>query len=131
MVLRIDLRHARDPEIRALWLDTAKYVPTEAGFWIVHDRVRTCIVLTRGGAIGCELRATLLKEGVALGVVTLGPPPQRAPREFLVAGLVPDEVRAVELRVGRKRRTIGVRDNAYSLRAPVPITVEHVRSRGS
>lgn len=63
---------------------------------------------------------------IALGVVTLGPPPRRAPREFVVAGIVPNQVRAVELTVGDRTRRVAVHDNAYSLRAAVPIVVKHL-----
>jgi hypothetical protein len=124
--LQRHLQQARNPEIRTLRLDTARYVPIDTGFWVVNGPGRTCIVQTHGGAVGCESRQTLLSEGVALGVVTLGPPPGHAPREFLVAGIVPNKVGAVELKVGDETRTVRVHDNAYSLRAPAPIVVEHL-----
>jgi hypothetical protein len=124
--LRRHLKQAQNPEIRTLRLDTAKYIATDTGFWIVNGPEQTCFLQTRGGAIGCESRATLLREGIALGVVTLGPPPRRAPREFLVAGIVPNRVKAVEVKVGERTRKIAVRDNAYSLRAPVPIVVSRL-----
>lgn len=128
-VLRSHLRQARNPQIRGLWPGAAKYIATDTGLWAVNGPGKTCILQTHGGAIGCESRPTLLREGVALGVVTLGPPPRREPREFVVAGIVPNQVRAVELRVGNRTRRIAVHENAYSLRAPVPIVVERLERR--
>jgi hypothetical protein len=125
-MLQNHLRWAVNPELRTLWFDAARYISTDTGFWVVDGPGRTCILQAHGGAIGCESRATLLKQGVALGVVTLGPPPRHAPREFLVAGIVPNQIRAVELKVGDGSRTITVRDNAYSLRAKDPILVKRL-----
>lgn len=124
--LRHHLRQARNPEIRSLRLAAARYISTDTGFWVVNGLDRTCIVQAHGGAVGCESRTTLLREGIALGVVMLGPPPRHVAREFLVAGIVPDQIDAVELRVGHRTRTVAVHDNAYSLRAPVPIMVKHL-----
>jgi hypothetical protein len=118
------LRRARNPEVRTLRLDAAKYLATASGLWVANGRGVTCIVQAHGGAVSCVPRATLLQEGVALGVVDLGPPPDREPQEFIVAGIVPDRFTSVRLSVGSRERTIAVRDNAYSLRAAVPILVE-------
>jgi transposase len=41
-----------------------------------------------------------------------------------VLGIAPDWARGVVLRVGSKKRTVVVRDNAYALHADVPIRVE-------
>ena len=41
-----------------------------------------------------------------------------------MAGIVPNPVSAVEVQVGNEERTIAVRNNSYSLRAPLPIVVK-------
>jgi len=96
------------------------------GYWIVHGPDRTCIVQAEAGAVSCEPQTRLLREGVSLGVVRLGPPPDREAREFIVAGIVPNRIDRIELKIGDKTRVVVVRNNTYSLRAPVPIVVEHL-----
>lgn len=124
LTLQARLRRARNPAVRGLWFDQARYVPVDSGMWVVNGRGVTCIVRTRGGAVSCENRAALLRSGVSLGVVDLGPPPERKAREFLVLGLVPDWVRAVRVQVGKRTRLVAVEKNSYSLRAPTPILVK-------
>jgi hypothetical protein len=124
-ILRRHLRRARNSEVRTLWLDTAIYVPTHSGLWIVNGHNMTCIVQTHGGAVSCEPRITVLREGVSLGTVRLGPPPRRAAREFTVVGIVPNGIARVELKVGGETRNVAVHDNAFSLSAAVPIVVAH------
>lgn len=124
LALQARLRRARNRDIRSLWLNAARYVPADRGLWVVNGRGETCIIQAHGGAVSCVSRAILFRHGVALGVVDLGPPPARKAREFIVAGIVPDGVKAVEVQAGDERRSLEVRDNAYSLRAPEPILVK-------
>jgi hypothetical protein len=121
--LQVDLRRVRNHTIRTLWLDTAKYVPVDDGIWVVNGKSETCIVQTRGGAVACVPRNILFRTGVALGVVESGPPPERKAREFIVYGFTPNQIRAVEVGIGDKERTVTVRDNAYALRAREPIVI--------
>lgn len=122
--LRRRLRRARSREISTLLLGRARYLATDAGLWIVNGPGRTCIIRANGGAVSCEPRATFLKEGVSLGVVRLGTPPDHKAREFIVVGVVPNHVRSVDLEVGDRMRIVAAHDNGYSLHAPVPIVVE-------
>jgi hypothetical protein len=118
------LRLARDGEVSRLWFDTARYLATGAGYWIVNGPDAVCIVEDRDGAVACEPQATLLRRGVSLGVVHLGPPPAQKAREFVVAGLVPNRVDAVKVKVGGRTWVIPALGNAYSLSAGSPVTVE-------
>lgn len=124
LALQTRLRRARNQSIRAIWLNAARYVPTDSGLWVVNGRGETCIIQAHGGAVSCVPRASLFRKGVALGVVNLGPPPDRKPREFIVAGIVPNWIKAVDVQVGDKGRLITVRHNSYSVRAAVPILVK-------
>lgn len=121
--LQVSLRRVRNQTIKTLWLETAKYVPVDDGIWVVNGKSETCIIQTRGGAVACEPRKTLFRRGVALGVVESGPPPDRKAREFIVYGFAPNQIRAVEVRVGGKERSVAVRDNSYSLRSAEPIVI--------
>ena len=121
--LRPGLRRARNHTVRTLWLETAKYLPVDDGIWVVNGQSETCIVQARGGAVACVPRRILFQTGVALGVVESGPPPERKAREFIVYGFAPDQIKAVDVRVGSKKRLLAVRDNSYSLRASVPIVI--------
>lgn len=121
--LQVGLQRVRNQTIRTLWLDTAKYVPVDDGIWVVNGKSETCIVQTRGGAVACVPRNILFRTGVALGVVESGPPPERKAREFIVYGFAPNQIKAVEVQIGDKKRSVAVRDNSYSLRAPEPIVI--------
>lgn len=123
LALQNHLRRARNQRIRSIWLNVARYVPVDAGLWVANGRGETCIIQAHGGAVSCVSRATLIETGVALGVVKLGPPPDHKPQEFGVVGLVPNGVKTVVVKVGKKRRLLAVRNNSYSLRASFPIEV--------
>jgi hypothetical protein len=124
LALRASLRTARNRTIRTLRLNTARYVSADTGLWVVNGRSDTCIVQAHGGAVACASKGDFLEEGVALGVVDLGPPPDRRPRKFIVAGIVPNQVVAVDVEVGKRMRRLVVRDNSYSLRSSAPIIVK-------
>jgi len=102
----------------------AKYVAVDTGLWVVNGVGDTCIVQAHGGAVSCVSRRSFLKTGTALGVVKLGPPPQRKPQEFIVSGIVPDQITAVDLLVGDRVRRFAIHSNSYSLRARVPVIVK-------
>lgn len=122
--LRAELRQARNKTVRTLWLDTAKYLPAGDGIWVTNGRDATCIVQAHGGAVSCARRSALFRNGVALGVAELGPLADRRTRGFIVYGIVPDQIKAIEVKIGAKKRMVQVRDNSYSLRAPKPILVK-------
>lgn len=123
LALQADLRRARNEDVRKLRLNRARHAPAGSGVWVVNGRGVTCIVEAHGGAVACVPRGIFLREGVALGVVEPGPPHTRKGREFLVLGVVPNQVRAVDLQVGHEKRVIAVRENSYSLGSFDPVVV--------
>ena len=71
--------------------------------------------------MSCEPRDVLFQRGVALGVAEIGP---TTDREFAVYGIVPNQIRAIEVQIGKKKQLVPIRDNSYSLRASEPILVK-------
>src|SRR5689334_16664928 len=115
--LQAELRRVRNQAVRSLWLNRAKYVPAGDGIWVANGRNDTCIVQAHGGSVSCVTRDIFLQKGVALGVAELGPMVDPKDREFAIYGIVPNQVRAIEVRVGGKKRRVRIRDNSYSLRS--------------
>lgn len=122
--LQAELRQARNQAVKTLWLNTAKYVQAGDGIWVANSRNATCIIQAHGGAVSCVPRDILFQRGVALGVAEIGPLADRKPREFAVYGIVPNQIRAIEVQIGDKKRLVPIRDNSYSLRASEPILVK-------
>ncbi len=122
--LQAEMRRVRNHTVRTLWLDSAKYVQAGDGIWVVNGRNDTCIIQANGGAVSCVPREILLQRGIALGVAEIGPLAERKSREFAVYGIVPDQIRAIQVRVGGKKRMVSIRNNSYSLRASEPILVK-------
>jgi hypothetical protein len=122
--LQAELRQARNQTVRSLRLDTAKYVQAGDGIWVTNGRNATCIVQAHGGAVSCVTRGIFLRRGVALGVAELGPMVDPKDREFAVYGIVPNQIRAIEVRIGDKKRRVQIRNNSYSLRASEPILIK-------
>jgi hypothetical protein len=44
--------------------------------------------------------------------------------EFTVYGIVPDQIKAIEVWIGERKRLVPIRDNSYWLRALRPILVK-------
>jgi hypothetical protein len=119
--LQAELRQARNRTVKTLSLNTAKYVRAGDGIWIANGRNATCIIQAHGAAVSCEPRDVLFQRGVALGVAEIGP---TTDREFAVYGIVPNQIRAIEVQIGKKKQLVPIRDNSYSLRASEPILVK-------
>jgi hypothetical protein len=47
----------------------------------------------------------------------------------MVTGIVPNQIEAVDLKVGNHMRTVQVRNNSFSVRAAVPILIVHLERR--
>jgi hypothetical protein len=122
--LQSEIRQGRNPAAKSLGLNSAKHVQAGDGIWVANSGKDTCIIQAHGGAIACEPREVLFQRGVALGVAEVGRPADRESREFAVYGIVPDQIRAIEVQVGNKRRRVPIRDNSYWLRASEPIMVK-------
>jgi hypothetical protein len=111
-----------------LRLRDAQYAPTVAGgVWTVYGQHIACIVQAPSGNVGCDPLNTATRRGIVLGVGVHQGTAARLPRDFLVVGLAPDWAKAVRVRIGkRKVRTIPIRKNVYSLRAPELVVVERL-----
>jgi hypothetical protein len=64
----------------------------------------------------------LYRTGVALGVAEIGPLADR--KEFNVYGIVPNQIKAIKVKIGDEKRLVPIRDNSYWLRASRPILVK-------
>lgn len=122
--LQAELQRVRNQTVRTLWLDTAKYVQVGDGIWVANGRNDTCIIQAHGGALSCVPRDILFRRGVALGVAEMGPLADQKHPEFTVYGIVPNQIRAIEVEIGSKKRLVPIRDNSYWLRASKPILVK-------
>jgi hypothetical protein len=122
--LRAELREVRNQSVRALRLNAAKYVQAGDGIWVANGRKDTCIIQAHGGAVSCVPRNVLFQRGVALGVADIGPQTDRNSREFAVYGIVPNQIKAIEVSIGNKKQRVPIRDNSYALRASEPILVK-------
>ena len=122
--LQAKLGRVRNKMVRPLWMNMAKYVQAGDGIWVANGKSDTCIIQAHGGAVSCVPRDILLQRGVALGVAEIGPLADQKSREFTVYGIVPNQIRAIEVQIGHKKRMVPIRDNSYSLRASEPILVK-------
>lgn len=99
------------------------------GIWVLTGRISGegvgCIAQVGRAVAACVPTAEMVRNGLALGIVKH---PSKPPHAFLLIGIAPDRVRAVRatvgVGVGAATRTIPVRNNAYAIRARVPILVE-------
>jgi len=101
----------------------SQLVMTEFGrIWaFVHGRL---ICIANAGAAACAPRRAARESGVLLGVFS--PPNDRDPsiHDFLVQGLVSDDVKAVTVAVAEHGRiTVDVANNVFSISASKPIHV--------
>ena len=122
--LQAKLRRVRNQTVRTLWMNTAKYVQAGDGIWVANGRSDTCIIQAHGGAVSCVPRDILFRRGVALGVAEMGPLADQKSREFTVYGIVPNQIRAIEVQIGDRKRMVPLRNNSYSLHASEPILVK-------
>lgn len=83
-----------------------------------------CIVHRRGGA--CELLKRASKQGLFFGAFQ--PPTRQQPtlHDFLVQGVVPDGVKRIALRVGKRRIRLRVKGNIVTATADAPIHVQRL-----
>jgi hypothetical protein len=119
-----------DAQVATLDFDNVRLAKTEAGsnLWLVAGRNIRCLVVGLGLGVSCTSTERAERKGIAVGLVK-APSPTKAPRWFRLAGMVPDGVRAVRARVGRKTLELPVRDNTFEHRARQPILVYGVIER--
>lgn len=86
-----------------------------------------CLVQANLGSISCSRRRQARSQGVVLG--TFKPPTKEIPalHEFLVLGVVPDDVRFVVATIGRhlheRHIRVAVRNNVFAIAAEQPVLV--------
>jgi hypothetical protein len=124
------IRQAQAKSSAALRVETSHLVhSTDGGIWVVTGRLSgkgvACAVQASRAAVSCAPIANIDRNGLALGIVKH---PSKPPHVFLVLGIAPDWARSVRAQVGVGKnataRTVPVRNNAYAIRAGVPIFVE-------
>lgn len=112
-------------------LGRSQYVPFgKVGVWIVGGQRVMCVAQSGQGAIGCEPSAEFSEHGIAVGSFE---PPTHAggsPREFRIAGVMPDWVESIRVQVGDDPvRSVTVRSNAFMVESDKSIRVMGLTSR--
>lgn len=93
--------------------------------WVFSTTHQLCLVQMRGSS--CAPKYVARHEGVFLG--TFRPPTKRDPalHDFLVQGLVPNDVRKVLLVVGSHRKVVvDVKQNVFSFERDRPVHVKRL-----
>jgi hypothetical protein len=93
--------------------------------WVVVSGHLLCLAEPRG--VACKPKSASRAEGIMLG--TFQPPSKRipVPHNFLLEGIVPDNVSRLVLIVGRSQaRTIVVRHNVFLVRGDEPVRVKRL-----
>lgn len=99
-----------------------RHAPTAQGtVWVFLTETALCLAQGNRGAVACSTPSRAASDGISLGVFS--PPSTAVPRahDFLLFGLVPDGVRHVRLKIGKRHRTVKVRNNLYSASSDRPI----------
>jgi hypothetical protein len=111
-----------------LRFDRARYASTPIGvdLWMVPGRGVTCLVRAKTAASVCNTTVVAERRGILLEIFKPGTSPQDLPTRFLALGIAPNWTKKVQVKVGRKVRTIPVIDNAYGIRANVPIQFQRL-----
>jgi hypothetical protein len=94
--------------------------------WAFLGDDAVCLAQSGYGSVACTRVAQASIEGVSLGVFT--PPSKHVPRpqDFLMLGLVPDQIQQAVVTIGKRRRTIPVRNNLFSASGESPILIKRV-----
>ncbi len=128
----VSVRQGLGKSYEAFRAESSHLVHTAGGgIWVVTGRVSgegvACMVQASRAAVACASEVEMVRNGLALGIVEH---PSKPPHSFLVLGIAPDRVRAIRATVGvgadAMLRTVPVRNNAYAIRARVPIGVEEL-----
>jgi hypothetical protein len=109
-------------------------VRTRGGsIWAFLTGEKMCLVQANLGSISCSKKRLARSQGVVLG--TFKPPSNEVPHlhQFLVLGVMPDDVRYVSATIGRhlhKRHIrVPVRHNVFAIAAEQPVLVRRLGRR--
>lgn len=103
--------------------DARRLATPRGAIWLTDLRRATCIVRAHDGALACDTTAHVARHGLALAVYAVA---HGRPRDFVLFGLVPDDVRRARVRVGGGVRAVRVDDNVYAVAAPGPIALDRL-----
>lgn len=101
--------------------------------WIFLTDRQMCLVQANFGSISCMEKRLARLKGVVLG--TFKPPSDETPylHQFLVLGVLPDDVRYVSATIGRHRHQrhirVPVQNNVFAIAAEQPILVRGLGRR--
>jgi hypothetical protein len=92
--------------------------------WVFIESANVCLAQGGLGSVACSKAGRAKLEGVSLGVFS--PPSKRIrrPHNFLLLGLAPDGITRVGITVGKRRRTISVRNNVFAASGDRPILIK-------
>jgi hypothetical protein len=114
-------------QVRTLDFQQARVARTEKGLelWLVPGSDIICLAVGPGRGVSCIPRGKASKNGISVGL-TKSPSPTKPPTFFLLAGMVPDGVRAVRVRVGSKAIQLPVHNNTFQYAASQPVEIDKV-----
>jgi hypothetical protein len=94
--------------------------------WTFVDGAAVCVAQGGRGSVACSQAGRAESEGVSLGVFT--PPSERVPwpHDFLMVGLVPNQIDQVLVTIGRRQRTIAVHSNMFSASGGSPVLIKRL-----
>lgn len=101
--------------------------------WVFLTREKMCLVQANFGSVSCSTRRLARSQGVVLG--TFKPPSQEVPylHQFVVLGVMPDDVRYVSSTIGRHSHVhhirVPVRNNVFAIAADQPVSVRGLGRR--
>ena len=97
----------------------------EGPLWVFHAARFVCISHARGMA--CDRVRRAMREGVSLGVFDPPDAHRRGMHNFLVQGIVPNDVKQVLVVINNRRQlTLDVNANVFSIAADRPIHVKRL-----
>jgi hypothetical protein len=118
------LRGRSNRELRPFLAHRA--VADEEPIWVFMERRNLCLAQGGLGSVACSKVHRAELDGVSLGVFS--PPSKDVPRphDFLLLGLAPNDVRKVEITIGKRRQLIDVKKNLYFVAGDQPILVKRL-----
>lgn len=123
--LAAKVRDNLDAPFIGLRFEQAQYARTSAGgIWVVSGLSTTCLVQDKRGAVACTSTEEATRHGLVLGVFNAPERPTEMPKDFLLLGVAPDWAKIACLKTGNRVRRVAIHDNAFALRAQVPILLD-------
>lgn len=106
-------------------LESAQLAVEHSHLWVLSTERFLCLAQPKGSA--CTPKNMAIRAGVLLG--TFQPPTKEiaAPHNFLLQGLVPDDVRRVQVIIGRDHlRIVNVTSNVFSIERDQPVHLKRL-----